>query len=78
MSDILACYRGRFVAIEVKKPGGRVDAAQRNFLRDVQNMGGFSCVVCTAEGAKTLCYCLQNDCLPPGISENLIGVPVFG
>lgn len=42
VSDILACIRGRFVAIEVKKPGNKPSALQENFINAVNKIGGFA------------------------------------
>jgi hypothetical protein len=39
-SDLLCCAWGRFVAIEVKKPGGKVSRKQQAFLRAVERKGG--------------------------------------
>ena|SRR5437667_281880 len=44
-SDLLACFRGRFVAVEVKRPGGRLTAAQKSFLEAVEVCGGVALVV---------------------------------
>ena len=41
VSDILACIKGRFVAIEVKKPGNKPTAVQLQFIAAVNNIGGF-------------------------------------
>ena len=40
ISDILCCYRGRYVAIEVKGKGGRASADQLEFLESVNLSGG--------------------------------------
>ena len=40
VSDILACIKGRFVAIEVKKPGGKPSKLQENFIDGVNAIGG--------------------------------------
>lgn len=43
--DILCCVKGRFVAIEVKKPkGGRVSALQKLKLKLIEEAGGVSIV----------------------------------
>ena len=42
VSDILACIRGRFVAIEVKKPGNKPSALQENFINAINSIGGFA------------------------------------
>lgn len=38
--DILGCYRGRFIGIEVKTPTGKQSDAQRNFQRALEKAGG--------------------------------------
>lgn len=45
ISDIIGCTpHGRFLAIEVKKPGGRVSDDQRGFLEQVRASGGIGFV----------------------------------
>lgn len=46
VSDLVCCAPdGRFVAVEVKKPGGRVGPMQTKFVADVALAGGFGLVV---------------------------------
>lgn len=42
--DILACYRGRFVAVEVKRPGQVPTEIQRFRLKQIAGAGGH-CIV---------------------------------
>ena len=42
VADILACIKGRFVAIEVKKPGNTPSDLQENFINAVNSIGGFA------------------------------------
>jgi hypothetical protein len=42
----------RFIALEVKKPGGRVRAEQWGFLELVRNNGGFAAIVHSVEEAR--------------------------
>ena len=44
VSDILGCYKGRFLAIEVKTPGGRTSPEQERFLANVNDAGGIAFV----------------------------------
>jgi Holliday junction resolvase len=48
-SDILACYKSRFVAVEVKMPGARTDplrlAKQKSFIDGVVRAGGIGMIV---------------------------------
>lgn len=45
LGDILACWEGRLVSLEVKAPGGRLSALQASILRDIQRAGGRGAVV---------------------------------
>ena len=42
VSDILACIKGRFVAIEVKRPGNKPTAVQLHFITAVNSIGGLA------------------------------------
>jgi len=50
-SDLIGIYRGRFVAIEVKTPRGRVTREQQMFLDLVARLGGIARVVRSVEEA---------------------------
>lgn len=45
--DIIACYKGLFVAIETKAPGkkGNVTPNQERAIKSIQEAGGFAFVV---------------------------------
>ena len=40
--DIIACIKGRFVAIEVKKPGGKPSALQKAYIKTINEIGGIA------------------------------------
>ncbi len=40
ISDLLVCFDGRFIAIEVKRPGGRATHEQTQFIEEVEQAGG--------------------------------------
>lgn len=42
VSDILACIKGRFIAIEVKRPGNKPTAVQLQFINAVNSIGGLA------------------------------------
>lgn len=44
IADILGCYRGRMLAIEVKAPKGKTTAEQDEFLAAVNGFGGIAFV----------------------------------
>lgn len=49
--DIIACYRGRFYAFEVKNETGRVEKMQFHRLEQMRLAGGRGWVVRSTEGA---------------------------
>jgi len=51
-SDLIGIVGGRFMALEVKTPKGRVTPEQALFQRLVRSMGGFACVVRSVEEAE--------------------------
>lgn len=54
-SDILACYRGQYLAIECKIGSNKPTAAQEIFLADVEAAGGIALVAWDIETVvKTL------------------------
>jgi hypothetical protein len=49
IADILGCWKGRFVAIEVKRPGGRISQEQERFLEAIRRHGGIGFVARSVE-----------------------------
>jgi hypothetical protein len=51
--DLLVCYMGRFIALEVKRPEtrGTVTRRQQHFLDEIEKAGGWSAVVTSVEEA---------------------------
>jgi len=45
LPDILGCYKGRFVGLEVKMPGEEPDPIQSHRLASIIRAGGFAGVV---------------------------------
>lgn len=52
--DVLACLNGRFIGVEVKKPGGKADPLQRVQLRKIVEAGGLAMTADSLEGVKTM------------------------
>lgn len=50
MSDIIGIYKGRFLAIEVKRPGNKPTDIQNSFLEDVLRLGGIATWVESLDG----------------------------
>jgi hypothetical protein len=40
IADLIICYRGRYIALELKAPDGVLSSGQRHKLRKVQRAGG--------------------------------------
>lgn len=53
LPDILVCYQGRFIALEVKRPEtrGTVTLRQQHFLDAISDAGGTAAVVTSVEEA---------------------------
>ncbi len=56
LPDIIGCYRGRFVGMEIKLPGkeNTLSKRQRFFLSRIQSNGGTSGVVTSKRGASQM------------------------
>ena len=44
VSDVAALHRGKFYALELKKPGGNPTVQQMEFISQVNSAGGFGCI----------------------------------
>lgn len=69
LPDVLACHKGRMVAIECKCSGGSLSASQHSRLLDMNHAGALVCVCVSPE--KTLQWLLNGSdataTLPSGI-----------
>jgi hypothetical protein len=54
LPDIVCCYHGRFVGLEVKTDKGKTTVLQEITLRRIRNAGGIAEVVRSAEEAKAV------------------------
>ncbi len=52
--DILACYKGRFIGIEVKNEKGKTSPLQDINLKQIQEAGGISIVARSVEEVKQI------------------------
>jgi Holliday junction resolvase len=50
--DITCCYKGRYVAFEVKRPGEELTMLQKVNARDIIQNGGYAFKVTTVEDVK--------------------------
>lgn len=60
ISDIIACFRGRFLAIEVKAPGGEPSALQEAFIAKIRACGGEAHVVRSIEDLEAVLDVISN------------------
>ncbi len=51
-SDLIGLLNGRFIALEIKTPTGRIRAEQLGFIECVRANGGFAAIVRSVEDAK--------------------------
>ena len=49
IADILGCWKGRLIAIEVKTPRGKLSEKQEQFLMEVNAAGGLGFVARSVE-----------------------------
>lgn len=52
--DIIACIEGSFVAIEVKRPGGKATPLQLSAIDKIKQAGGKAGVAVTVDDAKRI------------------------
>jgi len=52
--DIIICYKGRFVAFEVKNEKGKLTVLQAITIKQIQRAGGIAEVVRSVEEARTV------------------------
>lgn len=52
--DLLVCYRGVFIGVEVKQPGGEASPLQKRVLRSIESAGGIAAVVESVEQVEHL------------------------
>jgi len=57
ISDILACTEGRFMAIEVKRPGEEPTALQTTFIERIKASGGIAFTATSLEQVKVMFEC---------------------
>lgn len=50
--DIICCYKGRFLGLECKLPGGRLTELQKRAIEKINHAGGVACRVESVEDAK--------------------------
>jgi hypothetical protein len=59
--DILCCYRGRFLGLEAKMPGGKPTAKQKAILNEIVDCGGYSVVFTTVGEVSHLLVMIDKE-----------------
>jgi Holliday junction resolvase len=57
--DIIACLNGRFVGIEVKRPGGIVSPLQQYNIDEIHRSGGVAFVAYSVEDVREQFHALR-------------------
>lgn len=52
--DIICCYKGRFLGLECKLPGGRLTKLQKRTIEKINRAGGVACRVESVEDVKRM------------------------
>ncbi len=52
--DRLVCYRGRFIALEIKAPGGKATAWQERCIGEINEAGGSAWMVSSVDEVKKI------------------------
>ncbi|MEI3008020.1 MAG: VRR-NUC domain-containing protein [Ruminococcus bicirculans (ex Wegman et al. 2014)] len=50
--DVICCYKGRFLGLECKLPGGRLTELQKRAIEKINRAGGVACRVESVEDVK--------------------------
>lgn len=57
--DIIACLNGRFVGIEVKRPGGVISPLQQYNIDEIHKSGGVAFVAYSVEDVREQLHALR-------------------
>lgn len=58
--DLIVCYRGRFIAFEVKSDKGKTTILQEITIRKIIKAGGYAMVVRSVEEVRAVIEALKN------------------
>jgi Holliday junction resolvase len=54
--DLLCCYRGQFMALEVKTDEGKTTALQEYNLKEIEKAGGIAITVRSIDDVKSIIF----------------------
>lgn len=52
--DIICCYKGRFLGLEVKLPSGKLTELQKHAIEKINRAGGIACRVESVDDVKAV------------------------
>ena len=52
--DIICCYKGRFLGLEVKLPSGKLTELQKRAIEKINRAGGIACRVDSVDDVKAV------------------------
>ena len=52
--DIICCYKGRFLGLEVKLPSGKLTELQKRAIEKINRAGGIACRVESVEDVRAV------------------------
>lgn len=59
--DLIVCYRGKFLAFEVKTPQGKPTLLQTVTLRQIARAGGYATIVRSVQEVKDIITALEKE-----------------
>ena len=59
--DIICCYKGRFLGLEVKQPSGRLTELQKQTIDKINIAGGIALRVDSVADVKKVIHALDNE-----------------
>ena len=59
--DIICCYKGRFIAFEVKQPGKKPTILQEQTIREIIRCGGYALRVDNVSQVKEVVEAFKNE-----------------
>ena len=59
--DIICCYRGRFIGMECKLPGGRLTEMQKRVISKINRAGGIARRVESVDEARAIIQQIDNE-----------------
>lgn len=59
--DIICCYKGRFLGLEVKQPSGRLTELQKRTIEKINAAGGIALRVNSVTEVKKVIHTLDNE-----------------